>query len=53
MHVLSGWRGLAVVGIIVVVAWGLRFVLADFVLDRFGDVFNDRTRRWDRQPDAR
>jgi hypothetical protein len=44
MHVLSGWQGLAVLGIIAMAAWGLRFVLADFILDRFG--------RWVRRSDA-
>jgi hypothetical protein len=29
------------------VVWGLRFVIADFVLDRFGDVLSDRMRRWE------
>jgi len=53
MAELSGWHGVAVAGIIGMVLWGLRFVIADFVLDRFGDVLSDRMRRWDQQqPDG-
>lgn len=53
MAELSGWPGIAVAGLIGMVVWGLRFVIADFVLDRFGDVLSDRMRRWDeRQPDG-
>jgi hypothetical protein len=52
MHVLLGWQGLAVAGIIGMAAWGLRWVLGDFVLDRFGDALHDRLLRRDRQPDG-
>ena len=54
MTELSGWQGIAAAGLVGVVLWGLRFVIADFVLDRFGDVLSDRIRRWDeQQPTAR
>jgi hypothetical protein len=53
MTALSGWQGIAVAGLIGMAVWALRFVIADFVLDRFGDVLSDRLRRWDqRQPDG-
>jgi hypothetical protein len=53
MAELFGWQGIAVAGLIGMVVWGLRFVIADFVLDRFGDVLSDRMRRWDKQqPDG-
>jgi hypothetical protein len=49
----SGWQEVAVAGIVGMVVSGLRFVIADFVLDRFGDVLSDRMRRWDeQQPDG-
>ena len=35
-------EGLVAVGIIGVVAWSLYWPLRDFVLDRFGDLLNDR-----------
>ena len=47
MAELSGWQGIAAAGLIGMVVWGLRFVIADFVLDRFGDVLSDRMRRWE------
>lgn len=43
---------LAVAGIFGMAAWGLRWALADFFLDRFGDILSDRLQRRDRQPDA-
>ena len=43
---------LAVVGILGMAAWALRWEFADFFLDRFGDVLSDRLQRRDRQPDA-
>jgi hypothetical protein len=52
MDFLSWWQGIAVVGIFGMTAWGLRLALADFLLDRFGDVLSDRLQRRDRQPDA-
>ena len=53
MVALSEWQEIAVAGLVGMVVWGLRFVIADFVLDRFGDVLSDRIRRWDRQqPDG-
>src|SRR4029077_12322011 len=52
MHFLSWWQGMAVAGIFGMGAWGLRWELVDFFLDRFGDVLRDRLRRRDRQPDA-
>jgi len=53
MAVLSGWQEIAVAGLIGMAGWALRFVIADFVLDRFGDVLSDRMRRWDQQqPDG-
>jgi len=52
MHVFSWWWGIAAAGIFGVAALGLRWEFADFFLDRFGDVLNDRLQRRDRQPDA-
>jgi hypothetical protein len=52
MHFLSWWQGMAVAGIFGMAAWGLRWVFADFFLDRFGDLLSDRLQRRDRQPDA-
>ncbi len=48
----SWWHGVVATGLFGMVVWGLRWVLADFVLDRFGDVLNDHLRRLDRQPDG-
>lgn len=48
----SWWKGIVAAGVFGMVAWGLRLLLADFILDRFGDVLNDHLRRLDRQPDA-
>ena len=42
MHFLLSWPGIAVAGIIGMVLWGLRFVFADFLLDRLGDPLSDR-----------
>jgi hypothetical protein len=52
MHVLFGWQGITVLGIIGMVLWGLHFAFADFILDRFGDLRSDGLKAPGRQTDG-
>ena len=45
MQVLVAWQGLAVLGIVLISGWGLWWVFADVLLERFGSPLIDRAPR--------